>query len=67
MDMTGWLTADQASDLLGITRKSLYDYVLRVDGFPQPTRVGRTLLFRTEPLKEWREQHPARQRRRLTD
>lgn len=61
--MTGWLSADDAAKLLGITRKSLYDYVLRLKGFPQPKRVGRTLLFEEKTLLEWRQQHPARQPR----
>ncbi len=60
MDMRGWLGADDAAALLNITRKSLYDYVLRLQGFPQPTRIGRTLLFQEADLLEWRKQHPAR-------
>lgn len=60
--MTGWLTADEAATLLGVSRKSLYDYVLRLKGFPPPKRIGRTLLFNEADLREWREQHPARRR-----
>ncbi len=62
MDMTGWIGADAAAALLGISRKSLYDYVLRLKDFPAPTRIGRTLLFKEADLLEWRRLHPARHR-----
>lgn len=58
--MTGWLTAAQAAELLGVKRKSVYDYALRFKGFPQPTRVGRTVLWRKTELVEWRVGHPTR-------
>ncbi len=58
--MAGWIDARQAAELLGITRKSVYDYALRLAGFPQPTRVGRTVLWREADLVEWRAAHPTR-------
>lgn len=63
MDMTGWLTADEAASLLGVSRKSIYDYALRLKGFPPPTRIGRTVLWRERDLTEWRAAHPPRNRR----
>jgi predicted DNA-binding transcriptional regulator AlpA len=57
-----YATADEAADLLGIERRSLYTYVRRLKGFPQPVKVGRTLLFDRESLLGWRAKHPARQR-----
>lgn len=62
MDMDGWVGADAAADLLGISRKSVYDYALRLDGFPQPTKIGRTVLWQASELAAWREKHPARRR-----
>lgn len=56
------MTADEAADLLGIQRRSLYYSVQRVDGFPQPQRIGRTLLFVEAELRQWRAEHPARSR-----
>lgn len=57
------MTADEAADLLGIERRSVYTYVRRSEGFPQPVKVGRALLFNREALTNWRTKHPARQKR----
>ncbi len=62
MDMEGWVGADRAAEILGVSRKSVYDYALRLTGFPSPTRIGRTVLWREEDLLAWRKQHPARRR-----
>lgn len=60
--MTGWVGADRAAELLGITRKSVYDYALRLKGFPKPERIGRTVLWREEELLAWRRDHPSRKK-----
>ncbi|WP_369076917.1 helix-turn-helix transcriptional regulator [Paractinoplanes toevensis] len=46
--------------MLGISRKSVYDYALRLKGFPQPTRIGRTVLWQESELLSWRRDHPTR-------
>jgi predicted DNA-binding transcriptional regulator AlpA len=62
VDTTGWVGADRAAEILGITRKSVYDYALRLTGFPQPERIGRTVLWREKDLLAWRKAHPSRKR-----
>ena len=57
-----YVTADEAAELLGIERRSVYTYVHRLKGFPQPTKIGRTLLFDRQALISWRKAHPARKR-----
>ena len=63
MNIEDYATADEAADLLGIERRSVYTYVRRSEGFPQPVKVGRALLFNREALADWRARHPARQKR----
>lgn len=58
--MAGWVGADRAAELLGVSRKSVYDFALRLKGFPQPTRVGRTVLWQEDALLKWRREHPSR-------
>lgn len=55
-------TTDEVAEILGIKKESVYIYVRRLKGFPQPTKVGRTLLFDESAIRQWREEHPARQR-----
>ncbi|MFD5848296.1 helix-turn-helix transcriptional regulator [Streptomyces chartreusis] len=55
-------TTDQVAEILGIKKESVYIYVRRLKGFPQPTKVGRTLLFDEASVRQWRADHPARQR-----
>ncbi|WP_157865020.1 helix-turn-helix domain-containing protein [Streptomyces prasinopilosus] len=57
------MTADEAAGLLGIDRRSVYTYVQRMEGFPQPSKIGRTLLFERQALLDWRAKHPARRKR----
>jgi predicted DNA-binding transcriptional regulator AlpA len=57
-----YATADEAADLLGIQRRSLYLYARRSAGFPRPVRVGRALLFERTALIAWRAKHPARKK-----
>jgi excisionase family DNA binding protein len=56
------VTADEAAELLGVERRSIYTYVRRLKGFPQPRMVGRTLLFDRDALLKWRAAHPARRK-----
>lgn len=63
VNIEDFVTADEAADLLGIERRSVYSYVHRLKGFPQPTRVGRALLFNRKALHEWRATHPARRKK----
>jgi prophage regulatory protein len=60
MNLDGYLSTEQAAELLGIKVPSVYLYVRRLDGFPQPVRIGRTLLFDHAALLAWREKHPSR-------
>jgi len=62
MNIPGMVTTEQAAEVLGVKKESIYIYVRRLDGFPQPLKVGRTLLFNEEALKSWRAEHPARRR-----
>lgn len=62
MNIPGMATTEQVAEILGIKKESVYIYVRRLGGFPQPTKVGRTLLFNEEAVRQWREEHPARQR-----
>lgn len=64
MNIDGMATTEQAAELLGIKVESVYLYVRRVDGFPQPAKVGRTLLFDKQALIDWRTAHPKRKRKR---
>ncbi|KWX03184.1 hypothetical protein LI90_4235 [Carbonactinospora thermoautotrophica] len=63
MNITDYATADEAAELLGIKRRSLYTYVRRLKDFPQPVKIGRTLLFDRQTLINWRAKHPARRKR----
>ena len=62
MNIPGMATTDQVAEILGIKKESVYIYVRRLSGFPQPTKVGRTLLFDEAAVRLWRQEHPARQR-----
>jgi predicted DNA-binding transcriptional regulator AlpA len=62
MNIDEMATTEQAAELLGIKVESVYIYVRRLDGFPQPTKVGRTLLFDRQALIDWRAAHPKRKR-----
>ena len=60
MEIKGHVSTDRAAEILGVKRESVWDYTRRVKDFPQPVKVGRTLLFEEKALREWREKHPAR-------
>ncbi|GAA0719640.1 helix-turn-helix domain-containing protein [Dactylosporangium roseum] len=61
--LEGFLTSDEAAAHLGIARQTLYNLAATRDDFPEPKRVGRTLLWSVAGLDEWRGKHPARKRR----
>lgn len=64
MNLDDFATADEAAGLLGIERRSVYTYVRRLKGFPQPVTIGRTLFFDRRALLEWRANHPSRKTKR---
>lgn len=62
--MDGYLTSDEAAARLGIARQTLYNLAATRDDFPEPVRIGRTLLWPTDGLDGWRAHHPARRKTR---
>ncbi|WP_205650323.1 helix-turn-helix transcriptional regulator [Actinoplanes solisilvae] len=60
--LPGYLTSDEAAAHLGITRRTLYVLAERSNGFPEPQRIGRTLLWSQDGLDTWRADHPARRK-----
>ncbi|MDX5563748.1 helix-turn-helix domain-containing protein [Streptomyces sp. ID05-04B] len=62
MNIDEMATTEQAAELLGVKVESVYLYVRRLEGFPQPTKIGRTLLFDRQALTDWRAAHPKRKR-----
>lgn len=61
MDLTGYLTSDEAAERLGINRQSLYNLANRSPDFPKPKKVGRTPMWPEEEVDAWRARHPKRQ------
>ncbi|GAB3561091.1 putative DNA-binding transcriptional regulator AlpA [Actinopolyspora lacussalsi] len=59
-NLDGLISAPQAAELLGISVKTLYRNSYTYDDFPQPTRVGRTVLYDPDKLRAWRYDHPPR-------
>lgn len=62
-DIEGLISAPQAAELLGVSRATLYRYSYVYDDFPQPVRVGRTVLYDPDRLRAWRAAHPATRKR----
>jgi prophage regulatory protein len=62
MEIPGYLTSDQVAERLGIHRQSVYNLVNRVADFPKPTKIGRTSLWESAAVDEWRSKHPARRK-----
>ncbi|WP_433360582.1 helix-turn-helix transcriptional regulator [Streptosporangium sp. CA-115845] len=60
MNTDGFLSTEQAAEHLGVKVTSVYTFARRLAGFPQPARVGRTLLWPKTELDAWRAAHPAR-------
>jgi predicted DNA-binding transcriptional regulator AlpA len=64
----GYLTSEEACARLGIKWRTLYNLSKRSVGFPQPIKIGQTLLWPADQLDIWRANHPARRRKpRRTD
>jgi predicted DNA-binding transcriptional regulator AlpA len=63
--MEGFLSTERAAKRLGIKVASVYTFARRLEGFPQPTRIGRTLLWPEAEIDAWRTAHPARKRSTL--
>ena len=63
MNTDGLLSTQQAAERLGIKVESVYTFARRLDGFPQPVKIGRTLLWPAGQLDAWRSEHPARKKR----
>lgn len=63
MNTDGFLSTPEAARRLGVKVESVYTFARRLDGFPQPTRIGRTLLWPEKELDAWRAAHPARKPR----
>lgn len=59
------MTSREAADLLGVDVKTMYYYIRDRDknGFPEPKKFGRTLMWNPDVLRTWRETHPARRRK----
>jgi predicted DNA-binding transcriptional regulator AlpA len=62
VNIDGFLSTDEVAERLGIKVESVYTFARRLDGFPQPTKVGRTLLWPEGEIDAWRAKHPARRR-----
>ncbi|MGW0590528.1 helix-turn-helix transcriptional regulator [Streptosporangium sp. NPDC002607] len=60
MNVEGFLSTEQAAERLGIKVASVYTFAQCLEGFPQPARVGRTLLWPEAELDAWRAAHPTR-------
>jgi predicted DNA-binding transcriptional regulator AlpA len=59
----GYLTSEEACARLGIAWRTLYNLAKRSQDFPQPVKIGRTLLWPADQLDTWRAAHPARQKK----
>jgi predicted DNA-binding transcriptional regulator AlpA len=62
VNIDGFISTDHAAEVLGIKIESVYTFARRLDGFPQPTKIGRTLLWPEAEINAWRKEHPARRR-----
>ncbi len=54
VELSGWMTAQQAADLLGCNVRYLY----RIRRYLPPSRVGRALLYRREAVEKYGLEHP---------
>lgn len=54
IELSGYISADQAAKLMGVSRKYLY----RIQQYLPPYRVGRSLLYRQEDVERYVETHP---------
>ncbi|MFB6392581.1 helix-turn-helix transcriptional regulator [Polymorphospora lycopeni] len=63
-----YMTAADVARYLGVDRKTVYTNLRDREktGFPEPhRRIGRTPVWREEDLREWREAHPGRRRKKV--
>lgn len=67
VNIEGFLSTTEAAERLGVKVESVYTFARRLEGFPQPTKVGRTLLWPEAEIDAWRARHPARKRRAADD
>ncbi|MFC0109239.1 helix-turn-helix transcriptional regulator [Kibdelosporangium aridum] len=56
------ISAPQAAQLLGVDRNTLYRYSYVYDDFPQPVKIGRTVLYDPDTLRAWRRDPAIRKR-----
>jgi predicted DNA-binding transcriptional regulator AlpA len=63
VNIEGFLSTPETAERLGVKVESVYSFARRLEGFPQPKRVGRTLLWPEAEIDAWRAEHPARKRR----
>ena len=61
-NIEGFLSTAEAAERLGVKVESIYTFARRLQGFPQPTKVGRTLLWPEGEIDAWRTKHPTRKR-----
>lgn len=54
VEISGWVTAEQAAKLMGCTVRYLY----RIKKFLPPSRIGRALLYRQDDIERYIEEHP---------
>jgi excisionase family DNA binding protein len=54
IELTGWISAEQAADLLGCSVK----YIYRIRKYLPPERIGRTLLYRRDAVERYALMHP---------
>ncbi|MET7544097.1 hypothetical protein, partial [Streptomyces sp. NPDC005507] len=59
----GWIISEEACARLNIAWRTLYNHHRNTPDFPQPRRLGRTLLWPAAELDTWRTNHPARKRK----
>lgn len=62
VNIEGFLSTAEAAERLNVKVESVYTFARRLEGFPQPTKVGRTLLWPEAQIDAWRAKHPARKR-----
>jgi predicted DNA-binding transcriptional regulator AlpA len=67
VNIEGFLSTAEVAERLDIKAESVYTFARRLDGFPQPAKVGRTLLWPEAEIDAWRAKHPARKRRTTDD
>lgn len=62
MNIEGFLSTAEVAERLGVKVESVYTFARHYVDFPEPTKVGRTLLWPEAEIDAWRAKHPARKR-----